>query len=130
MSETQRPRRAADVQRTRPPRAADGPLFAAEDRTAKGGTHRERAYAWMDANPWALPAFIRISLDMLDAGFARMGSKAIWENLRYQRRHSGEPLNNNHTRWVAEAAEAREPRLRGFFTTKKSRDERNAEVSR
>lgn len=104
----------------RPPRISNGPLFAAEDKTIVGGTHRERAQRWMRDNPWALPLFVSISLEMLDAGYQRMGSKAIWETMRYRRRATRDPMNNNHTRWVAEAAEAREPRLRGFYTTKKS----------
>lgn len=113
-------RREADP-RVRPPRASDGPLFASADPAVAGGTYRERARQWLAETPWALPLFVRISLEMLDAGHTRYGSKAVWEIMRYRRRHTGEPLNNNHTRWVAEAAEEREPRLRGFYTTKGER---------
>lgn len=110
-----RNRRAADPAR-RPTPQRD--LFS-QDVDAVGGTHRERAAAFMADNPAVLRRFVRIALDLQAAGHAKYGAKAIWEILRYQLLHTrgdAVKLNNNHTSYVAEAAEAAEPRLAGFFT--------------
>ena len=121
-----RHRRAADeraqpVRRVRPSTAHDGPLFAAQDKTVVGGTHRERAYRWMAEHPWAVPLFVDLALSRLKAGQTRLGAKAIWEQMRYHPRSQDTPLNNNWTTYVAEAAEAREPRLQGRFRRRRSK---------
>lgn len=96
-------------------------LFS-QDPARAGGTHRERAAAFMAENPAVLTRFVRIALDLRQAGHARYGAKAIWEVLRYQLlKTTGDvvKLNNNHTAYVAEAAERAEPRLAGFFTQRR-----------
>lgn len=80
------------------------------------------APAFHALNPWVMDELLRLSLETRRYQ-PQWGIAAAFEVLRYQRRRThGDDfkMNNSHRAWYARELMRREPRLRGFFRTRKS----------
>lgn len=79
--------------------------------------------------------FIRIAWGVWKRG-KRVGSKAIWERIRWHYTFRSEAgnlpfkFNNNYTAYMARLAEEKEPRLKGFFNHRELRNGTNYHPSR
>ena len=78
-------------------------------------------------NPTVLLELRRLALGLLDAGNRHHSIKGLFEVLRYNRKvkTTGKPykLNNNLTPFYARLLMENEPRLAGFFHTRRSSNE-------
>lgn len=90
--------------------------------------HRDAFQRFHLAHPDVYQEMVRLARAVKARGYARYGSMAIWERLRWhfdidrpEREGGGFKLNNNYRSHYADLIMAQEPDLAGFFLTRPGR---------
>lgn len=89
----------------------------------------ESRYArFISSNPWVLDELCRLALNRKQRGFKTYGIASLVERLRWdhERPTKGDDwkINNDYRAWLARDVMEREPRLAGFFRTRRSAADR------
>lgn len=84
----------------------------------------DRAALFFDANPHVIDALERLAQEWFAAGHAKVGTKALWERLRWEvgihTTDTAPKLNNSYTAFAARRLLARRPEWESRIETRRA----------